>query len=291
VIVPSLTFFATIEAVIHVGAVPVMVDVEPETLTLDPGAAAAAVTRATRAMIPVHLYGHPADMDPLLDLARAHRLVVIEDVAQAHGARYRGRRCGSLGEAGSFSFYVTKNLGAFGEGGFVTTRDAAIAERLRLLRHHGHLSKFEHGIVGYNLRLDELQAAVLRLKLPRLEAGNARRRVLAARYRERFRGSPVRCVGTRPDCEPVHHVHPILVPDRDRLVAHLSAQGVGTGIHYKIPCHLQPALRAHPHRIGPMKVTEQVCGEMLSIPMYPELEDAQLEYVADQVLRFVGGKA
>ncbi len=284
VIAPALTFFATVEAIVHAGAVPVLVDVEEDTLTLDPAAAARAITPATRAIMPVHLHGHPADMDPLLALARTHGLRLVEDCAQAHGARYRGRRCGSLGDAGGFSFYVTKNLGALGEGGFVTTQDAAVAEHVRLLRHHGHVSKHEHRIVGHNLRLDELQAIVLRAKLPRLDAGNTRRRAIAARYRERLAGCGVRLPADRAGCEPVHHVFALRTKERDRLQAYLEAAGIGTGIHYKAPAHRQPALAAHPHRVHDMRVTDAACAELLSIPMYPELSDDQVDYVADRIV-------
>ncbi len=286
VIVPALTFFATVEAVIHTGATPVLVDCEPETLTIDPEQVRAALTASTRAVVPVHLYGHPADMDPILEIARERDLRVIEDAAQAHGARYKGRRCGSLGDVGCFSFYFTKNLGAFGEAGFATTRDAALAERLRLLRHHGHSSKFEHARVGYNLRMDELQAAVLRLKLRRLEAGNRRRRELAARYRELLRDAPLRHPGARPDCEPVHHLYPVRARERDALARHLEERGVQTGIHYRKPAHRQPALRGVPHRCGDLEVTEAACRELLSLPIYPELADEQLELVASSVAEF-----
>ena len=289
VIAPSLTFFATIEAIIHVGATPVLVDVEPETLTLDPNEVRAAVTPATRAIVPVHLYGHPADMDPILAIARDHDLRVIEDAAQAHGARYKGRRCGSLGDAGCFSFYFTKNLGAFGEGGFVATAHRERAERVRRLRHHGQTSKFVHETVGHNMRLDELQAAVLRLKLRRLAEGNERRRAIAARYRSHFAGHPVRLLEPRSDCEPVYHLFPLRLRQRDELLAHLAMRDVGTGIHYKIPAHRQPALRAHPHRARDLKVTEEACAQLLSIPMYPELEDEQVDTVAEQVLAFLAG--
>lgn len=291
VIVPSHTFFATVEAVLHTGAVPVLVDVEPDTLNIDPAHVARAITPATRAIVPVHLYGHPADMDPILALARTHGLRVIEDCAQAHGARYRGRRVGSLGDAGCFSFYCTKNLGALGEGGFVATRDATIAERVRMLRHHGHTSKYEHRIVGYNLRFDELQAAVLRQKLPRLEAGNARRRKLAACYVERLSDRGIGLPVTRTDCDPVHHVFPLRVGDRDGLQAHLEAQGIGTGIHYKTPAHRQPALAARAHRAGALPVTDAACATLLSIPMYPELTDVQLDYVVDCVVAFLDGRS
>jgi dTDP-4-amino-4,6-dideoxygalactose transaminase len=286
VIAPSHTFFATIEAIVHTGAIPVMVDVEPDTLTIDPAEVRKAITPATRAIVPVHLYGHPADMDPILELAREHDLRVIEDAAQAHGAGYRGRRCGSMGDAASFSFYVTKNLAAIGEGGFVTARDAAVAERVRLLRHHGHVSKFEHAIVGRNLRMDELQAAVLRIRLRDFESCLERRRAHARRYDELFANTSVRTLEARPDCAPVHHVYPIRVASRDALVRHLGDHGIGTGIHYPIPAHRQPALEAHTHRRHSMDVTDAACSELVSIPMYPELTGEQIEYVASHVLDF-----
>jgi len=290
VVVPAQTFFATIEAVVHTGATPVLVDVEPDTLTIDPREVAGAVTPATKAIVPVHLYGHPADMDPILEIARARGLRVIEDASQAHGARYKGRRCGGLGDAGCFSFYFTKNLGAFGEGGFVATGDAALAERVRLLRHHGHVSKFEHAVVGYNLRMDELQAAVLRIKLRGLDAANARRREVARRYDALLAGSAARVLRSRPDADPVHHVYPVRVADRDGLRDHLATAGIETGIHYRTPAHLQPALRTIPHRCRKLEVTEGACRELLSIPMYPELTDAQLTFVAGQVRDFLEGR-
>ena len=280
VITTSHTFFATVEAIVHTGATPVLVDVEPETLTIDVNRIPAAITPATKAIVPVHLYGHPADMDPILEIASEHGLRVIEDAAQAHGARYRGRRCGGIGDAGCFSFYFTKNLGAVGEGGFVSTRDADLAERVRLLRHHGHVSKFEHAVCGFNLRMDELQAVVLRLKLERLDAANERRREIAAGYGSRLGDLPIRLPTSRSDCEHVYHLYTIRVDRRDRLRECLDEHGIGTGIHYKIPSHLQPALNDHPHRIHEMEVTEEACRRLLSIPIYPELTDEQLDYVA-----------
>ncbi len=288
VIAPAHTFFATIEAIAHAGATPVLVDVEPDNLTIDVNAAAAAVTSATKAIVPVHLYGHPADMDGIAQVAAEHGLRVIEDAAQAHGALYKGRRCGSLGDAGCFSFYFTKNLGAFGEGGFVTTNNAQVAEQVRLLRHHGQTSKFDHTLMGHNLRMDELQATVLRLKLPHLEADNQRRRQVALAYDERLGGLDVRVQSPDRDALPVYHVYTVRVKERDGLRDHLTAHGIGTGIHYKVPGHRQPALRRHPHRAGPMPVTEQVCDRILSIPMYPQMTDDQVAYVADHVVAFVG---
>jgi dTDP-4-amino-4,6-dideoxygalactose transaminase len=287
VIVPSLTFFATCEAVVHVGAIPVFVDVEPRTLTMDPEEVRRAVTPATRAILPVHLYGHPVDMDAILEIANRQDLVVIEDCAQAHGARYKERRCGSMGDTGCFSFYFTKNLGAFGEAGFVTTRDRERLERLQGLRNHGHVSKFEHGRIGFNMRMDELQAAVLRLKLPLLEANNERRRNIATLYDQLLDQAGVELLSPRPECVPVYHLYPIRTPYRDALRAHLEERGVGTGIHYKISCHEQPALRDIPHRVfGDLEVTRRAARELLSLPMYPELRRDQVDWVAQAVLEF-----
>jgi len=286
VLAPSHTFFAPIEALVHTGAMPVFVDVEANTLTMDPAQARSAVTDATRAIVPVHLYGHPVDMDPILELARERNLRVIEDAAQAHGAAYKGRRCGSFGDAASFSFYFTKNLGAVGEAGFVTTNDPDIAEKVRLLRHHGHTSKFEHALFGHNLRMDELQAAFLRIRLRGLDHALDRRRANASLYSELLAGSAVETLRSRPDTVPGHHLYPIRVADRDGLIAYLSDWGVGTGIHYPIPTHLQPALKYQPHRCHSMAVTDAAVGEIVSIPIYPELSESQIGYVAKRVLEF-----
>lgn len=288
VIAPSHTFFATIEAIVHVGATPVLVDVEPERLGIDVEQVRTALTPRTKAIVPVHLYGHPAEMDPILTMARERGLVVIEDSAQAHGARYQGRTCGSLADIGCFSFYFTKNLGALGEGGFVTTSDARIAERLRRLRDHGRVSKYEHDLIGHNLRMDELQAVVLRLQLELLEGRNERRREIAATYAARFEGTPIRTLPLHPDCEAVHHVYPVRIARRDELAAHLEAHGIGTGIHYRIPAHLQRALKGRPHRCLKLEVTERACEEILSIPIYPEMSEEQVDHVASAALRFVG---
>lgn len=290
VIAPSHTFFATVEAIVHTGATPILVDVEPDCLTIDVDQIRAAVTPATRAIVPVHLYGHPADMDPILEVARRHGLWVVEDASQAHGARYKERRCGSLGDVAAFSCYLTKNLGAVGEAGFVATSNSEVAEGVRLLRHHGHVSKFEHRICGYNLRMDELQAAVLRLKLPGLDEGNRRRREIAATYRSRFAGSPVRVLSSRAEAEPVYHVFAIRVPERDALRDVLAGQGIETGIHYRFPAHLQPAMQTCAHRRLDMKVTEAACRELVSLPIYPSLSDEDVDYVANAVLGFFESK-
>ena len=287
VIAPSHTFFATIESIVNVGATPVMVDVEPGSLTIDTNEVRAAVTPRTKAILPVHVYGQSADMDPILDLAHDRDLYVIEDASQAHGATYKGRKCGSMGDLGCFSFYFTKNLGAFGEGGFVATSSGELAERVRMLRHHGHASKFEHAAVGDNLRMDELQAAVLRLKLPRLDEFNGARCRVAEQYSARFKGRGIELLSIRPDGDSVHHLYPVRLNDRDGLCDHLTLRGIGTGIHYKIPAHQQSAMKHVRHRCHPMPVTESVCPRLLSLPMFPELTQEQIDYVSEQVLTYV----
>lgn len=287
VVAPSHTFFATIEAVMLCGATAVLVDVEPEALTMDPDAFQAAITPATKAVIPVHVYGHPAAMDPIAAAARAHGIHVIEDAAQAHGARYGGRRCGALGAAAAFSFYCTKNLGAYGEAGMVTTNDDAVAEKVRLLRHHGQVSRYEHATLGRNLRMDELQATVLRMKLPALERRNQRRHEIASQYAAALAGQDIRVPIELAGCTSVHHVYAIRTTRRDALQQYLQRAEIGTGIHYKMPGHLQSALQRCPHRIEAMTVTDQVRHEVLSLPMYPELSDVQIRYVTDHIIRFL----
>ncbi|MEN8161167.1 MAG: DegT/DnrJ/EryC1/StrS family aminotransferase, partial [Myxococcota bacterium] len=246
-----------------------------------------AISDRTRAIVPVHLYGVPADLEPILAVAARRGLRVVEDAAQAHGARYAGRRCGSFGDAAAFSFYFTKNLGALGEAGMVTSGDAEVCERVRLLRHHGHSSKFCHELIGHNLRLDELQAAVLRIKLRRLDEAIERRRALARRYDAHFEGSPVLPLRPRSDGEPAYHLYPVRVEERDELTAYLAERGIETGIHYRVPAHRQPALRDRVHRCGPLHVTEAACRTLVSLPLYPELRDDQLDFVAGTVLEFL----
>lgn len=287
VVAPSHTFFATIEAILLSGATAVLVDVEAGTLTMDFEAFRAAITPSTRAVIPVHVYGHPAEMGPITTLARARGIHVIEDAAQAHGALYQGKRCGSLGDASAFSFYCTKNLGAFGEAGMVTTDDDKVAEKVRLLRHHGQVSRYEHAKIGRNLRMDELQASVLRLRLPDLERRNQRRQEIAAQYAAALAGHDVQVPTEWSGCRSVHHVYAIRTSKRDALQDFLERAGIGTGVHYKVPGHLQAALRDYPHRVESMTVTESVRHEVLSIPMFPELTDAQIHYITDHIVRFL----
>lgn len=286
-IIPSHTFFATFESVIHAGGVPVMIDVHPQTYTMNPARLEAAITKKTTVIIPVHLYGQSADMDPILRAGHDHGLRVIEDAAQAHGARYRHRMCGGLADAAAFSFYFTKNLGAFGEAGFVTVADQAIYRRMQLLRHHGHASKFEHTLIGYNMRIDELQAAVLRAKLPLLEANNARRREIADRYNAAFVDVDLVSPFVPDYSEPNRHCYVVLTKRRDEMVHHLTECKIGTGVHYKNPIHLQPALRSVPHRAMPLEVTESICNRCVTLPCYPELTDEQISHVTKSITSFL----
>lgn len=296
VITTPFTFFATVESILHVGARPVFVDIDPHTYQIDPQGVEAAITERTRALLPVHLFGHPAPMHHLLPLAHTHELLVVEDAAQAHGARIQWeggwKRVGSLGDAAAFSFYYTKNLGAFGEGGAVSTPYDGVAQRLRLLRVHGQIDKYTHTLVGTNSRLDELQAVVLHLKLARLDAWNARRRDLAHRYTEALQDLPdVQCPVEEPWAYHVYHLYVIRVPasHRDRLVEHLRRQGIGVGIHYPIPVHLQPAMEMFGYQEGAFPVAEKVAKEILTLPMHPFLKDEEVDQVVASIVQYFRG--
>ncbi len=288
VVTVAHTAVPTINAISLTGARPIFVDVDPATRTMDPAAAAAAITPRTRALLPVHLYGHPADMAPLQALARAHGLKLIEDAAQAHGAAYRGMRAGRLGDLAAFSFYPTKNLGAYGDGGMVVTDDAALAERLRLLRNYGQTDRYHHQIEGMNSRLDELQAAVLRVKLRHLDAWTAARRERAARYAARLRR--VAPPGEAPWAFHVYHLYAVTVPRRAAVQAALAQAGVGTLVHYPIPAHLQPAYAHLGVARGSLPVSERLADEVLSLPLYPELPLEQIDQVADTLDRIVSAE-
>jgi dTDP-4-amino-4,6-dideoxygalactose transaminase len=289
VAVPAFTFVATAEAVCHVGARPLFVDIDPASFTLDPEALRRTLRQHTvRAVIPVHLYGQPAGMDDITALAQESGAAVIEDAAQAHGARYRGRRVGGLGRLGCFSFYPSKNLGALGDGGAVTTHDADLAARLRLLRDHGQTAKYTHGTVGYNARLDGLQAALLRVKLPHLDAWNTRRQAVAAAYHHGLAGLPgLTLPETVPDREHVYHLFVVRCRERDALRAHLSDCGIATGIHYPAPLHLQPAFASLGYHPGDLPASEAAAREVLALPLYPELTDAAVASVCDVVRAWV----
>jgi dTDP-4-amino-4,6-dideoxygalactose transaminase len=290
VITVPFTFVATIAAIEYAGATPVLVDVEPRHLTMDPAKIEAAITPRTKAIMPVHLFGHPADMTPILAIAKRHGLRVIEDAAQAHGASYQGRTCGSLGDAACFSFYPGKNLGAYGEGGALVTGDADVARTTRLLRSWGEERRYEHLLKGFNYRMDGIQGAILRVKLRHLDAWTEARRARAAEYRAALAGTGVRVPEEREGDRHVYHVFAVRLAGRDEARARLDAAGVQTGVHYPIPVHLQPAYRNLGGRPGDFPVAEQAADEVLSLPIYPELTSEQVSYVAG-VLRDAGGRA
>jgi dTDP-4-amino-4,6-dideoxygalactose transaminase len=285
VIVPSFTFFATAEAVSVLGATPIFVDIDPASYTVTAAAIESAITSRTRAVIPVHLYGQAADLDPIIDVANKHNLHVIEDAAQAHGAEYKGKRVGALGSAGCFSFYPSKNLGAYGEAGAVVTNDEELATRLRLLRDHGSTSKYAHAIVGYNFRMEEIQAAVLNIKLPHLSDWNDARRARAARYNSALRNSGVVLPREMDYARHVYHVYAVQSDKRDHLQKSLAAAGVQTGVHYPIPVHLQPAYSSLGYQRGDLPVTETLAERVLSLPLFPELSDEQIDRVVEAVGR------
>jgi dTDP-3-amino-3,4,6-trideoxy-alpha-D-glucose transaminase len=287
VVTSPLTAAFTALAIARAGARPVFADVEEETLNVSPAAALRAITARTRAILPVHLYGHPADLDPLVELARPRRIAVVEDACQAHFARYKGRRVGALTGMGALSFYPTKNLGAFGDGGAVLVQERGVAERLRLLRNGGQRDRYRHELVGTNSRLDEMQAALLRAKLPFLERWTRRRRDLAALYARALEGSGVRVPREQPYAEAVHHLFVIRHAARDALAMGLRRRGIETLVHYPIPLHLQPAFAWLGGRAGDFPVAERAAGEILSLPLYPEMTDGQAEAVAAAVRELV----
>jgi dTDP-4-amino-4,6-dideoxygalactose transaminase len=281
VITAANTFVATAFAISHSGATPVLVDADPVTYTLDSSQLPAAVTARTRAIMPVHLYGQTADMAAIRAVADEHDLIVIEDACQAHGAREHGRRTGALGDAAAFSFYPAKNLGAHGDGGIVVTNDDLVAERLRLLRNYGEVQKYRSEIVGYNRRLDTLQAAMLRVKLPYLDQWNEARRAHAARYDALLSELPLSRPSMRAGVEHVWHLYVVRVSDRDAVREQLGARGIDSGIHYPVPIHLQPAYHDLGYGPGDFPVAERYAGEILSLPMYPELPDDAIVRVAE----------
>ncbi len=284
VVTVGWTFIATLEAIVHAGAVPVVVDVDPDTLTMDPSLLAAAITPRTRAILPVHIYGHPAAMAPIMDLAVEHDLFVLEDAAQAHGASYHGAMSGALGHAGAFSFYVTKNLSAYGEGGMVTTGDASLVDSLRMLRNHGR-SATGHSIIGYNGRMQEVQAAVLRVKLKRFVEWQARRRAIAARYNEALADLPLRLPFEAEDCRHAYHLYMVRLDDRDRLKAALEDAGVAYAIHYPTPANRQPAMAPWGLNDVVLPVSDRAAEEVLALPIHPMLTDDQIGHVIDTVFR------
>jgi dTDP-4-amino-4,6-dideoxygalactose transaminase len=286
VIVPAHTFIATAAAVTFAGARPALVDVDPATYNIDVAQIEAAITPRTRAIIPVHLYGLPAEMETILSIADEHGLLVIEDACQAHGAFYKGRRAGSLGQAGAFSFYPTKNLGGCGDGGMVVTDDAQVADRVRAMRNCGQKQKYYHELPPYNHRLDTIQAAILRVKLRHLDDWIRARQCVAALYDELLQGDGVLTPAQTAKATHVYHLYVIRTAQRDDLQAYLRDQGIGAAIHYPVPIHRQPFYADHEFRGGQFPATEQLCDEILSLPMFPEMTAEQIEYVAHTVTEF-----
>ena len=283
VITVPFTFVATAAAICYTGATPVFVDIDPATLTLDVAQLEGAITPRTKAVLPVHLYGHPADMDPIVEIARKHGLVVIEDACQAHGAEYKGRRVGSIGDLAAFSFYPGKNLGACGEGGIVTTSNGKYADTIRMLRDWGQARKYYHTLRGFNYRMEGLQGAILRVKLRRLEQWTEARRRHAAEYNRFLDGADVAAPREAGGARHVYHIYAVRTQDRCELQRRLQSQGIQTGIHYPIPVHLQEAYRDLGYTAGMFPQSERAANEVLSLPMYPELSSIQIEVVSAAV--------
>ncbi len=283
VITAANSFIASAGAIVHAGAIPVFVDVDPVTCNIDPAGLEGAINEKTKALVVVHLYGHPADMDPILELAASKGIAVIEDSAQAHGAKYKGAPAGSMGHAGCFSFYPTKNLGACGEGGAVVTDSSEMAYRMRLLRDHGSESKYVHSVVGYNDRMAAVQAAVLRVKLRRLDDWVGMRRSHAKTYDELLQDVAVDAPEEMPYAKAAYHLYVIRSANRDELAEHLKSKQVGVGLHYPVPLHLQPALGNLGYAEGDFPVSERLANRILSLPMYPELTPEEVAYVCEAV--------
>jgi len=284
VITTPMTFIATAEAVSLRGARPVFVDIDPGTHNIDPARLEAAITPRTKAVIPVHLHGQPADMDPILEVARRRQLIVIEDAAQAHGADYKGRCVGTLADMACFSFYPGKNLGAYGDAGLITTDDPGLARKVRLLRDHGRTTKYEHELLSFNWRLDALQAAILRAKLPNLEVWNRRRREIAALYAMLLKGASLQTPVVPEGIHPVWHHYAVTIDHRDDVQDKLKKEGIETGVHYPVPLHLQPAYGFLGYRRGDFPNAEKVAQTTLSLPIYPALDNNRVQMVVETLV-------
>lgn len=286
VITTPSTFVATSWAISYVGAKPVYVDIDDATFNLDPGLVERAITPRTKALMPVHLYGHPADLDPLLSICRKHNLPLVEDSAQAHGATYKGKMVGAFGAVSGFSFYPGKNLGAYGEGGALVTNNAAFAARARSLREHGSTQRYYHDEIGFNYRMEGIQGAVLGVKLKHLDSWTRERRRVAKRYQELLAATPLQLPGEAPYAQSAWHLYVVRHPRRDELKKHLEANHIGCALHYPLPLHLQKAYAHLGYKPGDFPVAEKAARECLSLPIYPELPDAQIQRVAQVIKEF-----
>ena len=287
VITVPFTFVASVATILYAGAKPVLVDIEPRTFNMNPDALQAAISPRTKAIVPVHLYGHPADMDPILEVARKHNLIVIEDAAQAHGAKYKGRSAGSIGDIACFSFYPTKNLGAYGEGGAVTTSNPEYARTIRMLRDWGQDRKYHHLLHGYNYRMEGFQGAILRVKLRHLERWIERRRAIVKTYNERLAGLDVVRPAEMPWARHVYHLYTLRSDNRDALQADLLNEGIQTGVHYSTPAHLLPAYAHLGYGPNSFPESKKAAREVLSLPLYPELTESQVQTVLDALTEIV----
>jgi dTDP-4-amino-4,6-dideoxygalactose transaminase len=285
VVTTPFTFVATTETIVLLGAKPVYVDIDPTTYNIDPAGIERAITRRTKAILPVHLYGHAADMDPIMAVAQKHGLPVIEDMAQAMGTEYRGVKVGSIGTVGCISFFPSKNLGAYGDAGMVVTNDTALGEKMRLIALHGSRVRYRHECLGINSRLDSLQAAILKVKLKYLESWHAARRAAAQRYTHLLSGSGVTVPAEEPYTRHIYHQYTIRITDRDRVAGHLAAQGIPHAIYYPIPLHLQEAYRSLGGKPGMFPETERAAAEVLSLPMHTELTEDQQQLVVSEILK------
>lgn len=283
VITVPFTFVASVATIVYTGARPVLVDIDPHSFNMNPATVEAAITSRTKAIMPVHLYGQPADMDSILEIAQRHSLVVIEDAAQAHGAKYKGRSAGNLGDIGCFSFYPTKNLGAYGEGGAVTTNNSEYAKKIRMLRDWGQDTKYHHVLHGFNYRMEGLQGAILRVKLRHLEQWIETRRAIASRYIQQLANSGLSLPREMPLVRHVYHVYSLRAPDRDAFRSSLQEEGIQTAVHYAIPVHLQPAYADLGYPSGSFPESEAAANEVVALPIYPELNADQVEAVCHAV--------
>ena len=291
VITTPFTFFATAGCIARVGAKPVFVDIKPKTFNINPAFIESAVTKKTKAIMPVHLFGQMADMDPIMEIANKYNLAVIEDAAQSITSTYKGKKAGGIGMAGCFSFFPSKNLGGIGDGGMVVTNNEKLYKRLMIMRNHGSEPKYYHKYIGGNFRLDPIQAAALLVKLPYLDKWSQARRQNAAYYDKKFAGTIVKTPFINPDCVTIYNQYCIRVPKRDELAAHLKEKNIGCEIYYPVPMHLQECFKYLGYKKGDLPQAEKAAREVLAIPIYPELTDEMKNYVAETILTFVGGKA